>query len=77
MKGYKARNVISANLGILGLFKPVWTPYLFQKKENDKVSWSGIFKFECGTVKIHYKDKHNDILDKHHKKSPKGVFLYP
>ena len=42
---------------------------------NDEVSCDDICKFEIGTTKNHYKDIHNDILEKHQKKSPKGVFL--
>ena len=45
------------------------------KKVNDGVSCDGICKFEIGTIKNHYKDIHNEILDKIQKKTPKGVFL--
>ena len=33
------------------------------------------YKFEFGTIKNHYSDIHNDILDKRHKSSQKGYFL--
>ena len=51
--------------GFLGLFKPIGPLYPFQKKVNDEVSCDGICKFEIGTIKSHYKDIYNDILDKH------------
>ena len=48
----------------------------FQKWVNDEVSGIGTCKFEFSTIKKHYKDIHNGILDKHYKKSPqKGCFL--
>ena len=45
------------------------------KRVNNKVSGIGTCKFEFNTIKHHYNDIHNDILDKHQKKSPeRGVF---
>ena len=45
------------------------------KEVNDKVSGIGTCKFEFSTLKNHYKDIHNDILDKGSKKPQKwGVF---
>ena len=45
------------------------------KKVTDDVSCNGICKFEFCTVKNHYSDIHNDILDKHQKSPKKGYFL--
>ena len=46
-----------------------------QKWVNDEVSGNGTRKIEFSTIKNHYKDIHNGILDKHYKKAPKrGVF---
>ena len=61
--------------GIFGLFKAHRDAVSVPKKVNDKVSCDGIRKFEIGTMKTHYKDIHNDILEKHQKKPRKGVFL--
>ena len=50
-------------------------PVSVPKKVNNEVSCDGICKFEIGTIKNHYKDIDNDILDKRQKKPPKrGIF---
>ena len=62
----------------LGLFRAFLSPRgcgIRPKKANDAFSPNGICKFEFGTIKNHYKDIHKNILDKHQKKPPKGVFL--
>ena len=60
--------------GFLGLFKPIRDVVTIPKKANDAFSPTGICKFEFSTIKNHYKDIHDDILDKHQKKPPKGMF---
>ena len=46
-----------------------------QKEVNGEVSDIGTCKFEFSTIKNHYKDIHNGILDKILKKAQNGVFL--
>ena len=66
-------------MGILGVFLALISPQgtwnTSQQKVNDKVSCIGTYKFEFSTIKNHYNDIHNGILDKHQKKPQKGCFL--
>ena len=58
--------------GFLGAFLgDLSTP----KRVNEEFSGIGTCKFEFSTIKNHYKDIHNDILDKSLKKPQNGVFL--
>ena len=45
------------------------------KRVNDTFTGIETCKFEFSTIKNHYNDIHNDILDKHQKKAHKGAFL--
>ena len=58
-------------MGFLANGETISTP----KRVNDEASAIGTCKFEFSTIKNHYKDIHNDILDKSSKKPQKwGVF---
>ena len=61
--------------GIFSPKSPQGTRNTSQKRVNDKVSNIGTCKFEFTTIKNHYNDIHNGILDKQQKKPQKGVFL--
>ena len=69
MKSCRVKSLILTNLGAFGGF--LATP----KRVNDEFLGIGTCKFEFSTIKNHYKDIHNDILDKSLKKPQKGVFL--
>ena len=45
-----------------------------KKRVNDKVSGIWTCKFEFSTIKSHYNDIQNGILDKHQKSPKRGVF---
>ena len=58
--------------GVFSKWGDLSTP---KRRVNDEVSGIGTCKFEFSTIKNHYKDIHNDILDKSSKKPQKwGVF---
>ena len=60
--------------GFGGYFLSDWEAVSTQKEVNDEVSGIGTCKFEFSTIKNHYKDIHNDILDKSLKRPQNGVF---
>ena len=62
------------NSGFLGLFMPIGDAVSVPKKVNDDVSCNDICKFEFNTIKNHYSNIHNDILDKHQKRPQEGIF---
>ena len=53
---------------------PIPTKVGGPKSVNDKIPGIGTCKFEFATIKNHYNDIHNGILDKHQKKPQKGHF---
>ena len=75
MKSYKIKSLILNNLGAFGVFLANGEAVSTPKEVNDEVSGIGTCKFEFSTIKNHYKDIHNDILDKSLKKPQNGVFL--
>ena len=72
MKSYKSIGVFWSTRGFLGHFQAHRGWFLHSKKVNDDVSCNDICKFEFGTIKKHYSDIHNDILDKRQKSPQKG-----
>ena len=54
---------------------PIPTKVGGPKIVNDIFAGIETFKFEFSTIKNHYNDIHNDILDKQRKKPQKGCFL--
>ena len=64
------------NLGAFGVFFSQYGEAVSTPKEvNEEVSGIGTRKFEFSTIKTHYKDIHNDILDKSTKKPQKWGVL--
>ena len=73
MKSYRTKSHFEEFGGFWRVFSK-WGDLSTPKRVNDEVSGIGNCKFEFSTIKNHYKDIHNNILDKSLKKQKWGVF---
>ena len=62
------------NLGAFWGFLAIGETYPLESGQMMEVSCIGNCKFEFSTIKNHYKDIHNAILDKSLKKTKMGCF---